>query len=758
MTFLAKILRLTSNSYRRYAIWLISGCIVVGVTIRCPGSASWQRAGEDYERKRPVAVTDAISMTTLADEWYWEGGSSSGRVGHFSPDNKSLVVVLRRGILKSNTNQFSALFWRTDQLFDAVPPRVLFTMSSSSNRPGVEQVTWKDDNETLYFLGEIPRNGHQLFSYDIRTHTLNQITHSRRNLISYSFSAHGKELLYSTGDPKTPVFDSKTDREGLLVSTQWLEEIVMGHSREDSETAPAIDLFLQDVDRPAKVRELARNVRVRWTELHPPRLSPDGTHAVLVVIPDKEPANWQAYQNSFGEHYVVINTLTGRMKDLLGSPIGGAVYGTEAVWSSDSKSVVVTHTFLPAAALGGEERRKLSSTTFTVQVGIGDGSVTAVTDEDLELLGWDYGANQLVFRPRDRKGFPARKVRYRKSGGNWTRVDEDAPADNSPEIVLDEGMTTAPQLFAISPSTKDTARLLDLNPQFKALRFAEEKEITWTDREGTKYTGGLYYPLSYVAGRRYPLVIQTHGFNPDRFMIDGPWTTAYAAQPLAAHGIMVLQMYGYPKSDEAKELASYMDSLNTPREADLNMYAIDGAIDYLDTGGLIDINSIGLLGFSRTCWWVKYVLVNSHHHFRAASVTDGADGGYFQYVAVANQSWSRASNEGINGGDPWEGGIESWLRRAPGFAVGKVNTPLRIVAVNPSSALYEWEWFAAMKRLDRPVEMVVLRDGVHILQKPWDRMISQQGTVDWFCFWLKKEEDADPAKVDQYLRWRQMHK
>jgi len=25
-------------------------------------------------------------------------------------------------------------------------------------------------------------------------------------------------------------------------------------------------------------------------------------------------------------------------------------------------------------------------------------------------------------------------------------------------------------------------------------------------------------------------------------------------------------------------------------------------------------------------------------------------------------------------------------------------------------------------------------------------MISLQGNVDWFCFWLKSEEDPDPAK------------
>jgi hypothetical protein len=28
--------------------------------------------------------------------------------------------------------------------------------------------------------------------------------------------------------------------------------------------------------------------------------------------------------------------------------------------------------------------------------------------------------------------------------------------------------------------------------------------------------------------------------------------------------------------------------------------------------------------------------------------------------------------------------------------------------------------------------------------------------VDLFCFWLKGEEDPDPAKAEQYKRWRNL--
>jgi hypothetical protein len=30
--------------------------------------------------------------------------------------------------------------------------------------------------------------------------------------------------------------------------------------------------------------------------------------------------------------------------------------------------------------------------------------------------------------------------------------------------------------------------------------------------------------------------------------------------------------------------------------------------------------------------------------------------------------------------------------------------------------------------------------------------------VDWFRFWLKEEEDPEPAKAEQYKRWRELKK
>jgi hypothetical protein len=76
--------------------------------------------------------------------------------------------------------------------------------------------------------------------------------------------------------------------------------------------------------------------------------------------------------------------------------------------------------------------------------------------------------------------------------------------------------------------------------------------------------------------------------------------------------------------------------------------------------------------------------------------------------------------------------------------------------LNPGSLLVDWHWFSGLTRLGKPVEMIYIPEGTHILEKPWDRMISQQGNVEWFCFWLKGEEDSNPAKAEQYKHWHNL--
>jgi len=107
-------------------------------------------------------------------------------------------------------------------------------------------------------------------------------------------------------------------------------------------------------------------------------------------------------------------------------------------------------------------------------------------------------------------------------------------------------------------------------------------------------------------------------------------------------------------------------------------------------------------------------------------------------------------------------GLQSWLKNAPGFNVDNVQTPLWKVAQTGGrfSVLVGWEMFSRLRMLGKPVEFYVMPDaeefGSHNTQNPRQIAAVQEGTVDWFDFWLNDREDPSPAKSEQYRRWRML--
>jgi dipeptidyl aminopeptidase/acylaminoacyl peptidase len=271
-------------------------------------------------------------------------------------------------------------------------------------------------------------------------------------------------------------------------------------------------------------------------------------------------------------------------------------------------------------------------------------------------------------------------------------------------------MNQPPRIFAIDPGAGQKSLLMDLNPQFQTLALARVEEIAWKTSPHNEVKGGLYWPVDYVDGKKYPLVIQTHAWSADRFWIDGPWTTAFAAQALAGKGFFVLQV-----DDTPSDLHLY----NTPKEVPAAMAVYDSAIDLLERKGLIDRDRIGITGFSRTYWYVTYALTHSKHHFAAADVADGVDYGYFQYMLSANNFQTLIGSYDLtNGAPPFGKGLLKWLKVSPAFLMDKVETPLRIQTLYPSSLLSDWPWFSGLTRLGKPVEMIYLPDGCTYCRSP----------------------------------------
>jgi dipeptidyl aminopeptidase/acylaminoacyl peptidase len=308
-----------------------------------------------------------------------------------------------------------------------------------------------------------------------------------------------------------------------------------------------------------------------------------------------------------------------------------------------------------------------------------------------------------------------------------------------------QGLNDLPVLAALDSKTKTSRVIWDPNPQLDDIALGNATVYRWKDKDGRDWKGGLFKPVPYIAGRRYPLVIQTHGFSETEFRPSGIFPTAFAARALAAAGLVVLQVHD-------------CDIRETPEEGLCNVVGYEAAVSELVKAGLVDSARIGIIGFSRTCFYVMKALTMSRLHIKAASITDGVMGGYLQYMTDVDVTGFSDDADAIVGARPFAEGLQQWTRQSPVFNMDKVSAALQVVAEGRSDLTFMWEPYAAMRYLHKPVDLILLNNAQHVLTNPAARLASQGGSVDWFRFWLQDYEDPDPAKAEQYQRWRELRK
>jgi dipeptidyl aminopeptidase/acylaminoacyl peptidase len=504
-------------------------------------------------------------------------------------------------------------------------------------------------------------------------------------------------------------------------------------------------------------------------------LSADGRSLVTKLLVPTVPPSWETlyppphasslYRIQAGEtvrQFVKINLQTGSVDNLTDAPVasdgGWSLFG-DASWSNDGESILLPGTFIksnvpsrPCVAV-----MDVRSTIATcVEVAKRKGQKREDDEEGyhgVEGASFMHGDRQRVsvsFQKRLSSEFEENEY-HQTSEGTWQLVKEGKKPESESgaegtglNITVKQGFDEPPLLVA---SNKRASRVIwDANPQLKNIDLGLASIYKWKDKQGREREGGLYKPSNYKPGQRYPLVIQTHGFAPAQFVPSGVFPTANAAMALAAAGIVVLQVGYVGQCGTA-----------TPDEGLCNASGYETVATQLVSEGLVDPDKIGIIGFSRSCFHVMEALTFGSLHLKAASITDGELGDYVQYILFGDLFAAREYDSMI-GAKPFGEGLQQWLKLSPGFNLEKVTAPLLVVGEGPLSLLSMWQPYAGLRFLHKPVDLIMLNTDEHVLSNPALRIASQGGSVDWFRFWLKDEEDPDPAKAEQYARWRELRK
>ena len=690
------------NLLLRIGVFFADACgfvVLVGFLLAFPALSQIPSSNESMVKpvttSRPVTVQDVIRMTQVVEGVH-------GQVAWFSPDGSQFLLVLKRGNLKRNTNDFELLRYRTRDAVARGKPELLLTLSSSSNSDAIRDLHWLSDDRTIYFLGTRPDEPAEVYSFDIVAQRLRVLTASRADIDGYDSSADGQVFLYTTKPQSQKVRSESRPKVFEIVSERDQLESLLCHESDEADEGD--QLFIK---KP--------NGAERWVSVpdfvppwgHPVHTAPDGRHAIVGVVVREIPPAWAGYQDAdlqrvmatyraegtpayFVERYLVVDTTSGAVRPLLDTPMIGF---RPIEWSRDSQSVRVEGVYLPL-----DGREEYTHEKYNVEVNILTGETRLLSE------------------------------------------DESKPPTKPPlTFAVQQNFVLRPKVY-LENQTNGPQLLLDPNPDFDSLAFGDVEVIEWQATDGHRVQGELFKPPDYTPGKRYPLVIQTHGFNPKRFWMDGPWSSAYSARPLAAQGILVLQV-DYDRSVEA-----------TAVEGRREMASFEGAVDALDRRGLIDRDRVGISAFSRTVYHVEYALTHSKFQFAAANLVDGIDAGYLQYLV-----FGPGESPSLNDGNPFGYGLAAWVANSPSFQLARMHTPARMQAHGQAGSILSfWEWFRLLSEMQRPVELAYLPDAPHILVKPAEKQFAQESLVDWFRFWLKGETDPAPEKQPQYRRWQRL--
>lgn len=421
-----------------------------------------------------------------------------------------------------------------------------------------------------------------------------------------------------------------------------------------------------------------------------------------------------------------------------------------------------TSALLPVAigaARGTAPQGETAASTDGSRAEIGDGTRIFVTRPDgrrlacraapcrdgrIAAIAWRPGFDELILF--ERTGSAREQLWLWRIGSTKARrlaaVDgAQRSADRPPRCTFGRdrfvcaiaGPDSPPQLVALSYSGAARRVLDDPNIALRARISVTATAMRWP----RGVTGILLTPKNAV--RPLPLVIQYYrcpGF------LKGGIGDEIPMLPLVENGIAVLCMDRVRAPKEAGTEASYA----------LALADIDGALSALADQGLVDAGHVGIGGLSFGSE-VAFYGVRKTRRFAAATLASGQmSPTYYWANALPGRGFAAMLKEYWKIGDP-DSDPAGWRRLSAVYDVGSIDTPL-LMQLPESEARYMLELHTKLKLAGKPAELFAFADEPHIKKQPAHKRAVYERNLDWYRFWLKGEEDADPAKADQYRRWR----
>lgn len=556
-----------------------------------------------------------------------------------SPDGNSIAIIVSRSDWDKD---------KSNEEIDLINVKDASSRTITYKREGISNLTWSPDGLKLSFLAKEPETKKtQIFVMPMNGGDPVCITNSKTDVIEYSWSPDGGKIAFVAQDTIPNPKEIKHHEDAFQVTDNnylaraelqpWHIWIVSSNGGIERQLTKGKFSLCTDQET---ISQLAWNPDCKSITFQqfPSVWEGNAWHSIIAQVDSnggevspviKDEGSGSPYYSPIGNILAFIRPRNGDQNN------GNAVYLDEKGKISDITNVLARNfnsfTWMPdgkSILLAGE----LGTQSFIWQMHL-NGNAGKL---DLGNIGVE-----------------SRSISVSKNGiTTFIGVTPDHPAE----------------LYILPTINAKPIRLSDYNKFIDSLNIAKTENISWKGPDNFDEDGVLTYPLNYVAGNKYPLVLVIHG-GPE-----GASTVNFSPLPqlLSAKGFFVFQP-NYRGSINLGDTYQHAIFRNTGEGPGKDIIA---GLEKVEELGTIDTNKIGISGWSYGGYMSSWL--NGYYPYKWKAAVEGA--ALNDWVMDYTIAYYQSQDLYFFGGSPWVAKYwKIWRDQSPIELAAKVKAPTLIL-------------------------------------------------------------------------------
>lgn len=613
-----------------------------------------------------------------------------------SPDVKTVAYVLRvpgedyTGMQKSCLMLVPVEGGVTELLLDA------------AINPG--SVSWRSDGKSFYYLAKdtLSKNT-RLYAMDIDTREIKSLTNADLNVKKYSVSPDGKTIALVIADGKTD--HEKADEK---MRKDW---IVLGEN-------PKFDrLYTIDAVNPSTPKKLFE------TNLHVTDFiwSIDNTVVIFKAADQTTVDATMMYESIYR---IDVNSpfpqkiceTAGKLGNMAISPDGRELAFCSAVDISDPLAQSV---FLVPVYGGDTKNLTLGYESSATDVKWIDRTTVLVLSAEgcfssLRKINITDMKATVIYN----KGVIVRSMDMNETSGV---IAFSASSPQNPN-----------EVYIGNTTTGVVKKLTNSNIELQNIKLTKQEVVSWKAADGLIIEGILTYPKDYVAGKKFPLLLQIHG-GPEGVSSNG-WNTraVYPVQWYAANGYFVLE----PNYRGSQGRGVKFTKADQKDLAGKEFEDVLAGIDYLVAKGMVDNNKVGTGGFSYGGYFSAWAATKYSQRFKAAMMGAGIS----NWISFCGTTEIIHENSLVHWNLWWYDHMDLVWDRSPLAHINNAKTPMLIVHGSADTRVpvtQSEEMYNALSLKKVPVQYVSYKRQPHGILEREAQIDYMNRTLKWFNTYMK---------------------